>query len=87
MLDDDEKTNPGTGGETEEDRAIGAAADALGRVARDVEKGLRNILSLPPDRRGAAYRRAVLLLGELGDAAYDQRRALAKLRDSHYGIR
>lgn len=86
MFDDDEKTNPGAGGETEEERAIGAAADALGRIARDCEAGLRTILSVPPDMRGPALRKTVLLLGELAELSFEQRRILAKIRDFHYRV-
>lgn len=84
--DDDDKTNPGSPVEDEDDGAILVAADALARAARACEEGLRLVLRVPADHRGNAIRKAALLLGDLGDLCHEQRRALIRLRDGHYGL-
>ncbi len=86
MTDDDDKTNPGSPAQNENDAAINTAADALARAARACEEGLRLVLSVPTDHRGRAVRSAALLLGELGDLCHDYRRILVRLRDEHYDI-
>lgn len=88
MTDDDEKTTPAARdpeGENE-DLAILAAAESLGRAARACEEGLKLVVTVQKDHRGGALRAATLLLGQLGDLCHEQRRIIAKLRDAHYGI-
>jgi hypothetical protein len=86
VTDDDDKTQPGGPAENENDGAILAAADALARAARACEEGLRLVVTVPEDHRGSAIRSITLLLGELGDICYDQRRVFARLRDEHYDL-
>ena len=87
MTDSDEKTTPAASNtQSEEDRAILAAAESLGRAARACEEGLGMVVQVSKDSRGGALRAAAILLGQLGDLCHEQRRAIAKLRDAHYGI-
>jgi len=89
VTDDDEKTNPAAhdpNSSSEEDRAISAAAESLGRAARACEEGLQLVVTIQKDHRGRALRAATLLLGELGDLCHEQRRVIARLRDAHYGV-
>jgi len=83
----DEKTTPAASNtESEEDRAIRAAAESLGRAARACEEGLRVVGAVQKENRGGALRAAAILLGQLGDLCHEQRRAVARMRDAHYGI-
>ena len=61
------------------DAAIRVTADAIGRVARNIEEGLRVVLALPESDRGATLRKCAILLGELGDLCHEERRAITKM--------
>ena len=86
MTDDNDKTDPRIVPPRSDDAALVAAAHSLGRAADACRTGLELVVKVPPEHRGSALRSIVLLLGELGDLAYDMRRVASHLRDEHYGL-